>query len=193
MNVFTLSVQADVFIPQWLRDIQTQQQTLQRLPATSPFPPASYVRGFLPQKLAEDLCKPSTSNILTSPPVPLPLEKPLDPLTQDTYEEHFTTLLAWELDNLAKDKEDLVLWKMSLKAHDLARSEFVLEVAGLRENYPRLDIGDLAHLRTIIEDAHTGTGQAFEARVIALRKREGLVRMSAIALLRARCCAHIAN
>lgn len=56
------------------------------------------------------------------------------------------------------------------------RSEFVLEVPGLRENYPRLEIGDLAHLRMIFEEAKTGSGRAFEARVNALRKREGLVR-----------------
>jgi hypothetical protein len=56
------------------------------------------------------------------------------------------------------------------------RSEFVLEVAGLRENYPRLEIGDLAHLRMIFEEAKTGSGRAFEARINSLRKREGLVR-----------------
>lgn len=123
--------------------------------------------------LIEELCKPRLSNLLTSPPPPLGLPPPL---AIETYEAHWTALLAWELDNQAKDKESLVLWKNPIKVLDWDRSEFVLEVAGLRENYPRLEIGDLAHLRMIFEDAKTGSGRAFEARVNSLRKREGLVR-----------------
>ena len=86
--------------------------------------------------------------------------------------------MAWELDQLAKDKEGLVLWKNPIKVLDWDRSEFVLEVPGLRENYPRLEIGDLAHLRMIFEEAKTASSRAFEARVNAMRKREGLVRAS---------------
>lgn len=165
--------QAEVFIPQWLKDIQNQPQTLQPLPPSSPFPPVSYVRSFLLHGLIDQLCKPSLSNLLTSPPPPL---KTAPPLGIDTYGDHWSTLLAWELDTLAKDKEQLILWKNPIKVLDWDRSEFVLEVPGLRENYPRLEIGDLAHLRMIFEDAKTGSGRAFEARVNMLRKREGLVR-----------------
>lgn len=166
--------QADIFVPQWLRDIQNQPQTLQALPPSPPFPPVSYVRSFLLPFLIDELCKPRPSNLLTS--APPPLSSPPPPLSIETYEAHWTALLAWELDSQARDKENIVLWKNPIKILDWDRSEFVLEVAGLRENYPRLEIGDLAHLRMIFEEAKTGSGRAFEARINALRKREGLVR-----------------
>ena len=156
-----------------MKDIQNQPQTLQSLPPSPPFPPTSYVRSFLLPSLVDELCKPRSSNLLSSPPPPL---GSAPPLTIDTYDAHWSALLAWELDNLAKDKEGLVLWKNPIKVLNWDRSEFVLEVPGLRENYPRLEIGDLAHLRMIFEEAKTGSGRAFEARVNALRKREGLVR-----------------
>lgn len=69
-----------------------------------------------------------------------------------------------------------MLWKQRIKTFDWDRSEFLLEVAGLREDYPRLGVGDLAHLRMVFEDTMKGNGQAFEARIIMIRKREGLIR-----------------
>lgn len=131
------------------------------------------MRSFLLLGLVEELCTPRSSNLLSSPPPPI--GKP-PPLEIETYAAHWKTLLNWELDTLTRDKENLVLWKNSVKIHEWDQSEFVLEVPGLRENYPRLEIGDLAHLREIFEDAKTGSGRAFEARVNRLRKREGLVR-----------------
>jgi hypothetical protein len=166
-----------------LKDIQNQPQTLQPLPPSPSFPPTSYPRSFLLPRLADELCKPRSSNLLTSPPPPI---ASAPPLAIETYEAHWTALLAWELDKLATDKEGLVLWKNPIKILDWGRSEFVLEVPGLRENYPRLETGDLAHLRMIFEDAKTGSGRAFEARVNALRKREGLVRAFSDLLLNRR-------
>lgn len=139
------------------------------------FPSVSYVQSFLLPGLMNELCKPRPSNLLTSPPPPLGTPPPL---AIETYEAHWSALLSWELDQLAKDKEDLVLWKKSIKVFNWNRSEFALEVPGLRENYPRLDIGDLAHLRMVFEDAKTGSGRAFEARISTLLKRAGLVRAS---------------
>lgn len=133
------------------------------------------MRSFLLPGLIEELCRPRPSNLLSSPPPPI--GKP-PPLEIETYTAHWNTLLAWELDTLARDKENLVLWKNSIKVLNWNQSEFVLEVPGLRENYPRLEIGDLAHLRMVFEEAKTGSGRAFEARVNMLRKREGLVRTS---------------
>ena len=171
--ILKLFSKADVFIPQWLQDIQKQPQTLEPLPASPPFPPLSYVRSFLLPGLVEEFCTPRPSNLLSSPPPPIGNPPPLE---IETYATHWSTLLAWELDTLTRDKENLVMWKNSVEILNWDQSEFVLEVPGLRENYPRLEIGDLAHLRMIFEEAKTGSGRAFEARVNRLRKREGLVR-----------------
>jgi hypothetical protein len=52
-----------------------------------------------------------------------------------------------------------------------------LEVQGLRENVPRLEVGDLIVMREISQSQDLGTGRAFEGRIVRLQKREGLVRV----------------
>jgi len=123
--------------------------------------------------MIEDLCKPRPSTLLSDPPPTIAL-----PLTIETYHDHWTALLAWELDKLAIDKEQIVLWKIGIRVSDWANAEFVLVVPGIRENSPRLEIGDLLHMREVMEGMKTGSGLAFEGRVVALRKREGFIRAS---------------
>jgi hypothetical protein len=156
-----------------MRDVQNQNHTIYPLPPRPVFPDPSFISTFLRPSLIERLCKPHTAHLLSSPP---PSTAP--PLTIETYKDHWTALLAWELDNLTKEKEELVLWKMSIKVSSWGRDEFSLFVAGIRENFPRLEVGDLVHLRELREDLRCGSGIAFEGRVVMLRKREGLIRMS---------------
>lgn len=113
------------------------------------------------------------ATLLSAPP---PSSAPA--LTIETYEAHWTALLAWELDSLTKEKEELVLWKMGITVGSWSRAEFVLFAAGIRENYPRLEIGDLVHMREVREDFERGSGLAFEGRVVMLKKREGFIRTS---------------
>lgn len=98
-------------------------------------------------------------------------------LTAERYREHWNTLLAWELDQVAADKEQIVLWKMGVRVVDWRQSHFSLEVASIRESHPHLEVGDLIHLRQVLVEEKRGTGLAFEGRVLTLRKREGFIRM----------------
>ena len=166
--------QADVFIPKWLEDVQKQPQTLIPLPPLPPFPPPGYLRTFLLPSYIESKCKPRTTHLLTSAPPPLSHAAP--PLSLETYEAHWTTPLLWELDHLIQDKEKHVLWKHKVRVANWDGAVFVFKVAGLRENYPRLEIGDLIHLREISERLECGTGRAFEGRITVVHKRVELVR-----------------
>jgi hypothetical protein len=99
-------------------------------------------------------------------------------LTIDTYHAHWSCLLGWELDSLALDKAKILLWKIGIKVAVWDHAEFALFVPGIRENYPRLEIGDLVHMREVIPQQQQGSGLAFEGRVVALRMREGFIRVS---------------
>ena len=68
-----------------------------------------------------------------------------------------------------------MLWRNRVKIDNWDRADFVFEVAGLRENYPRLEIGDLSHFREVLEDQKEGSGKMFEGRISTFQKRKGLV------------------
>jgi hypothetical protein len=95
-------------------------------------------------------------------------------LHHKAYHDHWIEILRWELDAIAQKKEKIVLWKLASNVAMWKDSEFVLSVPGIRENHPYLVVGDLVHLReVIVKDKHR---QALEGRVVALRRREGLIR-----------------
>lgn len=143
------------------------------MPPVPVFPSQSYIQSFLLPHLIRDLSKQLFPSLLSAPPPTECLE-----LQIKTYYEHWMALLSWELDNLALAKEQIVLWKIGVQVVIWADAEFVLFVPGIRENYPRLEIGDLVHLREVYERLQKGSGNAFEGRVVALRKREGFIRAS---------------
>jgi hypothetical protein len=111
--------------------------------------------------------------LLSAPTIPSGAKAPA--LTQDSYHDHWITLLRWELDAMALQKEQIVLWQLGLRVENWKNAEFVLYVPGIRENHPRLEIEDLVHMRHVEAQSH-GSGIAFEGRVVNLRKREGFVR-----------------
>ncbi|KAF8903068.1 hypothetical protein CPB85DRAFT_1320720, partial [Mucidula mucida] len=59
---------------------------------------------------------------------------------------------------------------------DCALAHFSVTIPGIRENHPYLEPGDLLHMREVNVVSRWGTGQAFEGRIVALRKREGIIR-----------------
>ena len=77
---------------------------------------------------------------------------------------------------MALQKEQIVLWQLGFRVGNWKNAEFVLYVPGIRENHPRLEMGDLVHMRQVIEARKCGSGMALEGRVVNLRKREGFVR-----------------
>jgi hypothetical protein len=137
------------------------------------YPQASYTETFLPASLARELANSHTADLLVSPP---PSDSTTVPLLEPhSYYPHWSHLLAHELDRLADDKAGVVLWETGIKVYDWFATEFVISVPGIRENYPFLEVGDLVHMREVLLPHRTPSARAFEGRIIALRKREGLV------------------
>lgn len=144
-DLIYISPQANIFIPQYLQDIQNQSQTFQPIAPLPIFPSPLYLKSFLPSSIIENLVNLFPSLILASPPP----EKTsfCSPLNIDEYQHHWTSLLAWELDQLATDKQKIILWQVKVKVLEWNNAEFAVLVPGIRENFPRLDIGDIMHLR----------------------------------------------
>jgi len=118
--------------------------------------------------------KHSTSRPLLSLP-PISANTKALPLEAATYRDHWVDVLRWELDAITQKKEEIVLWQLGVKVVSWKDAEFALEVPGIRENHPYLEIGDLVHMREVLVD---GKRAAREARVVALKKRGGQVRKS---------------
>ena len=62
---------------------------------------------------------------------------------------------------MAVEKEQIVLWKTGISIANWDLAEFLLVVPGIRENTPRLEIGDTLVMREILEAQKVGTGIAF--------------------------------
>lgn len=133
-----------------------------------------YLQSFLIPRLIDESNRSDKLALLHAPP--LSKEDKSSPLAANTYHSHWLEILRWELDAVALEKEQIVLWKVVPKVAVWKESEFVLFVPGIRENHPHLEVGDLVHLREVMEAEKRGTNRALEGRVVALRKREGLVR-----------------
>ncbi|KAJ7222278.1 AAA domain-containing protein [Mycena pura] len=159
---------AGIFVPQYLQDIQNQPHALKTLPPLPPFPTLDYLQKFLPSTII-DVSTVRQSSILSSPP------PATAPSLNTAYHPHWVALLSWELHKLAVEKEQIVLWKTGINIANWDLAEFLLVVPGIRENTPRLEIGDTLVMREILEAQKVGTGIAFEGGVVALRKREGLI------------------
>lgn len=134
----------------------------------------------------------TTDSILSTPP---DSDQRCPPLSASTYHKHFLHVLQDELSTVVANKAQIILWRIPISLADTIGdrpisprerqihnnvlspdAKFVIFVPGIRENHPRLDIGDTVHLREVLVERQTGSGIAFEARVSDLRKREGLVR-----------------
>ena len=164
--------QADTFVPQHLYNIQREIHSLKPLPPIPIFPSVSYLQSFLIPRLIDETHKSDNFSLLNAPPIPKDSKTPL--LDRINYHNHWAEILRWEIDAIAQKKEDIVLWKLGLKVVEWNDSEFVLFVPGIRENHPYLEVGDLVHLREVTMQEKRR--QALEGRVVALTKREGLIR-----------------
>ncbi|KAJ6630161.1 P-loop containing nucleoside triphosphate hydrolase protein [Mycena sp. CBHHK59/15] len=171
----SLDKYAEIFIPQYLQDIQNQPHGLRPLPPVNPFPSLEYLQRFLPSTII-DFSTAQRSSILSHPP------PATAPSLASAYHQHWNALLSWELHKLAVEKEQIVLWKTGIQVGDWDLAEFLLFVPGIRENTPRLEIGDNIILREVFENQKVGSGIAFEGRVVALRKREGFIHLFCPAL-----------
>lgn len=166
------SPQAEIYIPQYLRDIQKQPQTFQPLTPIPVFPSSLYPTSFLPSLIIEKLSNLFPSTILDSPPSEV---TSCPPLNEEEYQQHWRSLLSWELDQMAADKEKIILWQVKIRVLQWDDGDFSVLVPGIRENYPFIMLKDTIFLREVLVEWKVGSGIAFEGRVIRLRKREGFI------------------
>ena len=138
------------------------------------FPSRAYIQSFLPSVLVDSLCASRTKTLLADPPP----SNDSSHLSLEEYHAHWKAVLGWELDTLARDKQDVTLWQLPISVANWTNAEFRLNVPHIRESYPRLELGDLVHMREVLKEKQAGSGVAFEGRIVALRKREGFVRTS---------------
>jgi hypothetical protein len=132
-----------------------------------PFPSLEYLQRFLPSTII-DASTDQRSSILSNPP------PATAPSLTASYHLHWNALLSWELHKLAVEKEQIVLWKTGIKVGNWDGAEFLLFVPGIRENTPRLEIGDLLVLREVFEAQKVGSGIAFEGRSHSFYDSHGL-------------------
>ncbi|KAF9054183.1 P-loop containing nucleoside triphosphate hydrolase protein [Panaeolus papilionaceus] len=170
---FQFDKYAECYIPIYLRKIQKELHRMIPLPPMAVFPSPSYIESFLVPIVKSKLTESQNLALLSG--APIPSKQTVAPLDVDSYHEHWTSLLRWELDAMALQKEQVVLWKLGVKIAVWQNAEFVLYVPNIRENHPRLEVGDLVHMREVLEDTQTGSNRAVEGRVVTLRKREGLI------------------
>lgn len=158
------------------------------LPPAPVFPDTSYQSSFLPQALIAEFTPSKElhgrniphahkTSLISSP---APVVNTVPNLQSDSYHARWRALLGLELSHVAAEKSNTILWETGLKVWDFKDAEFIVNVPGIRENYPKLDPGDLIHMREVFQDHHSFSSNAFEGRITVLRKREGIVRKSTV-------------
>ncbi|KAL0579214.1 adenylosuccinase ade13 [Marasmius crinis-equi] len=171
-RIITSHFKAESYIPQYLRDIQKAPHRFSPLPPVPVYPPSSYFDDFPLSPIIKTKYTVLLSDCTTLSKPPLPENISLSPISDD-YQGHWLALHAWELCKNADDRKKIVLWKTSITVSNWEQAEFSIFVPGIRENHPRLELGDIVHLKEVLVDWNAGTGEAFEGRVVMLRKREG--------------------
>ncbi|KAJ9108959.1 hypothetical protein QFC21_000282 [Naganishia friedmannii] len=186
-----LSKFATAYEPLWKRSLPKPTTTIRLAPAP-PHVPYGYHRDFMPASLAmapypHKHC--NAPSILVNPaPVQPPtfsgtIEVPEKP---EAYLSHFTELLALELASLQRKAFSYRLYAADLfleKPRTRVTGQFTtstlgvwtIHVPGIREDAPRIFLGDVLLLRRIYPESMVADETVFEVRVIGSLKRDGKV------------------
>lgn len=126
---------------------------------------------------------------LSSPSEPIP------PLEAETYAERFDILERLEVDHRGRELAKQTLFSVKLRVYHppgnahgdspwSSSNLYILDLPGVREDYPALMPGDLMQLRTLASQSDSWLKVAFEARVHVVRRVEGAVILRCDALAR---------
>ncbi|KAI9634723.1 uncharacterized protein MKK02DRAFT_27881 [Dioszegia hungarica] len=165
---------ASSFTPGWLRDLPAPLSTY-RLPLSPPFPSVNYAPIIPPSTPnLESVCP----SLLTSPP----FDSPCRPLDSDRaakdfryYAQHFTHLLSLHLLAQTIEADGAKVYSTQVTLDPLAKDTFRLHIPGIREDIPRLTLGDRLHLRGLYPLLRAPSQLAVEANVVGLVKAQGYV------------------
>lgn len=121
---------------------------------------------------------PPISSLLARAPFDGPL-LPLDPLRSAIephyYAENFTALLSLVLQAQVEEMEKALIHMVPLHVHDQSGGTYRLHIPGIREDSPRLTIGDRLILRGLYLELRLAGSVAVEAEVVGLVKAKGWV------------------
>lgn len=118
---------------------------------------------------ASMLCHPPLKNRV----MPLPVGE--TPLLSGYYTAHFTTLLSMWLDAELQRMKQATIPLVPLTFVPTANNAYKLSIPGIREDAPKLAIGDRLALRWMIHMHQAPSAVAFEAEVTGLNKLAGWV------------------
>lgn len=178
--------QAAPFIPQWLRTLPTPLQRLV-LPARRPFPALDYAKDYFAPRHFRSLtmlgkvCASFTSLLPhTGPVARLNAEAIL--AEPSLYAKHFTSLLSLAFQTQIAEANDSTLYITRLRVHADARTStnnvmttFRVQIPGVREDMPKLAIGDKLELRGLDPVYKLAKSEVVEAEVVGLTKAIGAV------------------
>lgn len=100
------------------------------------------------------------------------------------YSQHFSTLLALALEGDASRLHSAIIYKALLVPHGgEARGQrlqtYRLTIPGIREDFPRVQVGDVVVLRRLSETRKLASCEALETRVTGFIKIKGWIFVSA--------------
>ena len=177
--------QAATYQPAWLRNLPPAEHTLY-LGVSSRFPKPAYSPAFLVDsrtlrwrpKLDDSLV-----SVLTLPPAEVDEGFPVQPLREDRalalpgyYVSHFTHLLSLHLLSLIDEAKKALLFTTDLERYEAdGPAQYILTVPGVREDTPKLFIGDNVFIRALDTNLKRPIGYRVEAEITGILKREGQV------------------
>jgi hypothetical protein len=151
------------------------------LPTATPFPSASYADNVIPSflKTPRDVIGKDTSSILASAPSTValsPLAAPEDRFSaasEDYYRSHFSALLGQQLEGQVRAMSNAKIHEIAITLDQVNGDTFLIMVPGIREESPKLAIGDRMMLRPLDTMLRVPASCVIEVEVVGLDKPKG--------------------
>lgn len=134
------------------------------------YPPAHVTAShYLDESADSILCHPASTNRV------MPLPTGPTPVLPGYYAAHFTALLSMWLDADLKRMKASTIPLVALQFTPSANASYRIVIPGIREDSPKLAIGDRVRLRGMLPDRQLASNMSTEAEVIGLNKLAGWV------------------
>lgn len=151
------------------------------LPRATPFPSASYADDIIPRCIVtpRDVADEYIGSILATSPSTkalAPLQAPEDRFTSaagESYLSHFSALLAQQLEGQAEAMTNSKIHEITITVDTVNGDTLKIMVPGIREDNPKLNIGDRMMLRPLDTVQKTAAYFVVEVEVVGLDKLKG--------------------
>ncbi|WWD04020.1 hypothetical protein V865_002083 [Kwoniella europaea PYCC6329] len=169
------------YTPQWLQQLPSPLNCLYLGPST-PFPPPDYAADvFTPKLLSNPLpikeqC-PSILSLIPAKGPSLPLQPKITTYSLDYYAIHFSNLLSLHLSALLNDTTHSSIPFTLIQPHPIPglQNTYRIHVPGIREDAPRLNIGDRMIIRGLYQRLRQASQNSIEAEVVGFEKAKSWV------------------